>query len=102
MGFRDFPFVVVKRDPRRFPGHREEVCCYLSDFAHDFGIVVLIRFEAEVLRVGLNEENNKWAVASRRIGKGGDGEEVEVFDAVVVRNGHYSEPHLAYFPGTCY
>ncbi|KAK9103172.1 hypothetical protein Sjap_020426 [Stephania japonica] len=59
MGFRDYPFVVVKRDPRRFPGHRE-VCCYLSDFAHDFGIVGLIRFETEVLRVGLSEENNKW------------------------------------------
>ncbi|KAK9103174.1 hypothetical protein Sjap_020428 [Stephania japonica] len=53
-----------------------------------------------MLRVGLNEENNKWAVASWRIGKGGDGEEVEVFDAVVVCNGHYSEPHLADFLGS--
>ncbi|KAK9148068.1 hypothetical protein Scep_006825 [Stephania cephalantha] len=103
MGFRDYPFVVVKeegkqRDPRRFPGHRE-VCCYLSDFAHHFGIIGLIRFETEVLRVGLNHENKKWVVGSRRIGGGGDDEKVEVFDAVVVCIGHYSEPRLARFPG---
>ncbi|KAK9143192.1 hypothetical protein Syun_012592 [Stephania yunnanensis] len=104
MGFRDYPFVVVKEegkqgDPRRFPGHRE-VCRYLSDFAHHFGIIGLIRFETEVLRVGLNHENKKWVVASRRIGGVGDDEKVEVFDAVVVCNGHYSEPRLARFPGT--
>ncbi|KAK9143194.1 hypothetical protein Syun_012594 [Stephania yunnanensis] len=102
MGFRDYPFVVIKeegkeRDPRRFPGHRE-VCCYLSDFAHHFGIVGLIRFETEVLRVRLNQETKKWVVGSRRIGGGGVGEVVE-FDAVVVCNGHYSEPRLADFPG---
>ncbi|KAK9148066.1 hypothetical protein Scep_006823 [Stephania cephalantha] len=101
MGFRDYPFVVIKeegkqRDPRRFPGHRE-VCCYLSDFAHHFGIVGLIRFETEVLRVRLNQETKKWVVGSRRIGGGGVGE-VEEFDAVVVCNGHYSEPRLADFP----
>ncbi|KAK9103175.1 hypothetical protein Sjap_020429 [Stephania japonica] len=97
-GLPGLPICGGQERPSQVSGHRE-VCCYLSDFAHDFGIVGLIRFETEVLRVGLSEENNKWAVVSRRIGKGGDGEKVEVFDAVVVCNGHYSEPHLADFPG---
>ncbi|KAF6152992.1 hypothetical protein GIB67_021597 [Kingdonia uniflora] len=103
MGFRDYPFVVVKgpgRDARRFPGHRE-VLRYLCGFAEEFRAVGLIRFRTEVVRVGL-VEGGKWEVKSRRR-DGGDEDVVvdvnEVYDGVVVCNGHYTEPRAAEFPG---
>ncbi|TVU31760.1 hypothetical protein EJB05_23460, partial [Eragrostis curvula] len=99
MGFLDFPFSAASgysADPRRFPGH-EEVLRYLEAFARRFDLHRLIRFETEVLRVR-REHDGKWAVASRKLGDKGSGEE-EVYDAVVVCNGHYTEPRVAVIPG---
>eukprot|EP00261_Vitis_vinifera_P014134 XP_003631439.2 PREDICTED: flavin-containing monooxygenase FMO GS-OX-like 3 [Vitis vinifera] len=99
MGFLDYPFVSTgepHRDPRRFPGHRE-VSLYLKDFAVGFGLNELIRFETEVVYAGLVEDE-KWRVKSR---SGNDAaiDVEEIFDAVVVCNGHYTEPRLAEIPG---
>ncbi|KAL6174515.1 hypothetical protein ACLB2K_051161 [Fragaria x ananassa] len=99
MGFRDYPFVAKEegdedRDPRRFPGHRE-VFKYLNDFAKEFGICEMVRFESEVVFVGL-VEGGKWKVKSKS--KRGEVSE-EVYDAVVVCNGHYTEPRVAQIPG---
>lgn len=99
MGFRDFPFVSrddPDRDPRRFPGHRE-VLMYLKDFTREFGIAELVRLETEVLRVGL-VEGSKWKVISRRRGRDETSVD-EIFDAVVVCNGHFTEPRVAEIPG---
>ncbi|KAK3157090.1 hypothetical protein QOZ80_2AG0116030 [Eleusine coracana subsp. coracana] len=100
MGFLDFPFVASaatgSADPRRFPGH-EEVLRYLEAFARRFDLLPLVRFETEVLRVR-REPGVGWAVASRKLGEKGSGEE-EVYDAVVVCNGHYTEPRVATIPG---
>ncbi|KAK9927508.1 hypothetical protein M0R45_024689 [Rubus argutus] len=98
MGFRDYPFVVKEqneeRDPRRFPGHRE-VLSYLIDFANEFRISEIVRFETEVVLVGL-VEGGKWKVKS----KTKRGEDVEeIYDAVVVCNGHHTEPRIAQFSG---
>ncbi|KAH7514131.1 hypothetical protein FEM48_Zijuj11G0056300 [Ziziphus jujuba var. spinosa] len=94
MGFRDFPFVPRKddkeRDSRRFPGHRE-VLMYLEDFASEFGIVELVRLETEVMFVGM-VDGGKWQVRSKKR----DGICLdEIYDAVVVCNGHYTEPRVA-------
>ncbi|KAM6587619.1 hypothetical protein CsatA_010224 [Cannabis sativa] len=100
MGFRDFPFVVKKddgkneRDPRRFPGHRE-VLMYLKDFTREFGIGELVRFDTEVECVCLMD-GGKWKVRSKRRGELGVD---EIYDAVVVCNGHYTEPRIADIPG---
>lgn len=99
MGFRNFPFVAKEgehRDPRRFPRH-EEVLCYLNDFATEFKLTDLIRFETEVLYVGMIEEK-KWLVRSKRKDGGGEADE-EFFNAVVVCNGHYAKPNIAEIPG---
>ncbi|TVU31749.1 hypothetical protein EJB05_23447, partial [Eragrostis curvula] len=99
MGFLDFPFSAAaagSADPRRFPGH-EEVLRYLEAFARRFDLHRLIRFETEVVRVR-RKHGGKWAVASRKLGDKGSGEE-EVYDAVVVCNGHYTEPRVAVIPG---
>lgn len=103
MGFRDFPFVAKnddnKRDPRRFPGHRE-VLMYLEEFAKEFGInEELVRFQTQVGYVGLVENGNKWKVRSKKISGDNEVEVDEIFDAVVVCNGHYSEPCIAEIPG---
>ncbi|XP_026439804.1 flavin-containing monooxygenase FMO GS-OX-like 4 isoform X2 [Papaver somniferum] len=109
MGFRDYPFVTKdgndQRDNRRYPGHKE-VLNYLEDFANDFKLIELIRFETEVFHVGLlkddDKDGKKWVVrsAQKMRGGAGDGEAVdEVFDGVVVCNGHYTEPNIAEIPG---
>ncbi|CAL5066626.1 unnamed protein product [Urochloa decumbens] len=109
MGFSDFQFVprcggaAGGRDARRFPGRRE-VYCYLKDFCAAFGLDDAVRLNTRVVRVAMAPQSSggaagdvKWQVTSVRVEpKGGeDGEAVEeVFDAVVVANGHYSQPRL--------
>ncbi|WJX60433.1 hypothetical protein P8452_45640 [Trifolium repens] len=97
MGFRDYPFRRKEekgRDSRRFPSHRE-VLMYLQDFAADFEIDDLVRFETEVVFAGLGE-GGKWRVRSRSV----DSDCVdEIYDVVVVCNGHYFQPRLPHIPG---
>ncbi|ESQ29138.1 hypothetical protein EUTSA_v10023453mg [Eutrema salsugineum] len=97
MGFRDFPFVPrgddVARDPRRYPSHKE-VLAYLEDFAREFNIEEMIRFETEVVRV--EPVNGKWRVRSKNSGGFSDD---EIFDAVVVCSGHFTEPSVAQING---
>ncbi|KAL0550360.1 hypothetical protein IC582_014868 [Cucumis melo] len=97
MGVRDYPFVPREgedRDPRRFPSHRE-VLKYLEDFANEFGICKLVRFGTEVVFAGL-EEVGKWRVEFRC--ENGDVDE-DLFDALVVCVGNYSQPRVAEIPG---
>ena len=57
-----------------------------------------MRFEMEVVRVRLVEEE-KWKIKSKqRSGKEMGLELDEIFDAVVVCNGHFTEPRVAYIP----
>ncbi|CBI31893.3 unnamed protein product, partial [Vitis vinifera] len=99
MGFRAYPFVSTgqpHRDSRRFPGH-QEVLLYLNDYATEFGLTELVRFETEVVYAGLFEDG-KWKVRSRQ--ENGVAVDVdEIFDALVVCNGHYTEPRTAEIPG---
>ena len=72
---------------------------YLKEFAKEFGVEKLVRFETEVVCVGLVKSSDnfkKWKVRSKKI----SGDEVdEIFDAVVVCVGHYTEPRVADIPG---
>jgi cation diffusion facilitator CzcD-associated flavoprotein CzcO len=116
MGFSDFQFVPRPgRDARRFPGHRE-MRCYLRDFCAAFGLADAIRLNTRVVRVAMAPpppppreargggtcSDVKWQVRSVHVGPDG-GEEgsptEEVFDAVVVANGHYSQPRLPSIEG---
>ncbi|XP_010533773.1 PREDICTED: flavin-containing monooxygenase FMO GS-OX-like 2 [Tarenaya hassleriana] len=107
MGFTDFPFATRpdtengSRDPRRHPGHTE-VLAYLRDFAREFEIEEMVRFETEVVRVETAEEeggdgHRRWRVRSRSLSSGDFSD--EVYDAVVICNGHYTEPRHAHIPG---
>ncbi|XP_059444015.1 flavin-containing monooxygenase FMO GS-OX-like 9 [Corylus avellana] len=102
MGFSDFPFLVKKdRDIRRFPGHRE-LFLYLKDFCEWFGLREMIRFNTRVEYVGMLDSGAigrdlKWVVRSRE--KKAEKVVEEVFDAVVVATGHYSQPKLPSIKG---
>ncbi|KAK1653749.1 hypothetical protein QYE76_071554 [Lolium multiflorum] len=108
MGFSDFQFVPRDgddRDPRRFPGHGE-VHCYLRDFCHAFGLMDAVRLNTRVLRVAAAAPTptlttRQWAVRSVGLGggTGTDDAQDEVFDAVVVATGHYSQPMLPRIQG---
>jgi len=98
MGFRDYPFRKREekgRDSRRFPGHRE-VLMYLQDFAAHFEIDELVRFGTEVVFAGL-VEGGKWRVTSAL--RNSDPVD-EIYDAVIVCNGHYVRPRLPHIPGS--
>ena len=83
-----------QQDPRRFPGH-EEVLRYLEAFARRFDLLRLVRFQTEVVRVR-RWSDGRWAVTSRKLGEKGSSVGKEKFyDAIVVCNGHYTEPRIA-------
>ncbi|KAI7746876.1 hypothetical protein M8C21_018037 [Ambrosia artemisiifolia] len=90
MGFSDFSFEDKSYgDPRLFPGH-EEVLRFLQDFAKEFGVGEVIRFNSEVVRAELRGGGfvvEWWTTEG--------GYEEECFDAVVVCNGHHTEPRVA-------
>ncbi|CAM8914365.1 unnamed protein product [Rhodiola kirilowii] len=101
MGYSDFPFVVKKgRDTRRFPGH-QELFLYLKDFCECFKLRELIRFNTKVEYVGMVNygcvgEDLKWVVKT----KTSTGVAVEeIFDAIVVATGHYTQPRLPKIKG---
>lgn len=113
MGFLDFPFLAKEgRDKRRYPGY-EEVNSYLRDFAEHHDLLSLIEFGVEVENVRLKKAGNgnsasesrdlKWIVRSNRFGKFNHEPQTkeDVFDAVVICNGHYAEPKLINIPGMC-
>ncbi|XP_057868664.1 flavin-containing monooxygenase FMO GS-OX-like 8 isoform X2 [Cryptomeria japonica] len=116
MGYMDYPLLVKEgRNHRRFPAHHE-ILLYLKDFARDFNLVELIRFNTKVEYVGMVGED-KECVSTGEDGRNMDGDpmdervpwvvrarnagivEEEVFDAVVVCNGHFRKPKIAEIPG---
>ncbi|GJV50527.1 flavin monooxygenase-like, FAD/NAD(P)-binding domain protein [Tanacetum coccineum] len=90
MSFSDFSFEdKFYGDPRMFPGH-EEVQKFLEHFAEEFGVSEVIRFNSEVVRVDFQDDG---LVVEWKTTEAGSNE--QVFDAVVVCNGHHTEPHVA-------
>lgn len=85
MAFSDFPFDA----DRQFPDH-DRVLDYLEAFARMNHLQHVIRFGTPVERVGV-AGNSRWQVTT--------GGREEVFDAVMVCNGHYSRPRLPALPG---
>jgi len=103
MGFSDFQFLprhgVAGRDPRRYPVHRE-MYCYLREFCDAFGLLDAVRLNTRVLRVAPampTSSTRQWAVRSVHLGDRNEKE--EVFDAVAVATGHYSQPKLPSIKG---
>ncbi|XP_047340335.1 flavin-containing monooxygenase FMO GS-OX-like 7 [Impatiens glandulifera] len=97
MGFSDYPFSVRENgDPRNYPGH-EEFLLFLNDFVRNFEITELIRFNSEVVGVErVGSGYGGWSVEFKN--KSGSFE-TEIFEAVLICNGHQTIPILANPPG---
>ncbi|CAI9099342.1 OLC1v1036147C1 [Oldenlandia corymbosa var. corymbosa] len=103
MGFSDYPFFPVDDENHgttihaEFPPH-EEVLHFLNHFAKDFELIQLIRFNTQVTRVALSNDDEKcsWVVesVSKNVGSAS-----ELFQAVTVCSGHFTLPRLAELPG---
>jgi len=125
MGYLDFPFDTQfsggapskntprSVDSRRFCSH-QEVLLYLEAYAERFNLNKCIRFNTSVAKVDpirtscCSDDGNttpsswpRWRVSSSSSLNSTAGPHVmeEEFDAVLVCNGHYSEPRVPQFPG---
>ncbi|WMV31012.1 hypothetical protein MTR67_024397 [Solanum verrucosum] len=95
MSFSDYSFDCAENGNRlNFPEH-EEVLKFLNEFANDFAINELIRFNTEVVRVApVDFGENRWIVESKSEELSSEG----VFDSVVICTGHYTVPRVANIP----
>ncbi|HKK74296.1 MAG TPA: NAD(P)-binding domain-containing protein [Saprospiraceae bacterium] len=86
--YRDFPMPKEYPD---YPSH-EQVLAYFQAYAKKFGVEQHIRFKTKVASIKPTEDQ-KWAVTTET----GDR---EVYDYVLVANGHHSVPRHPDLPGT--
>ncbi|MFQ5448251.1 MAG: flavin-containing monooxygenase [Saprospiraceae bacterium] len=85
--YLDFPMPAGHPD---YPSHRQ-VLAYFEAYARHFGVEQYIRFGTEVVRAE-KAEGEKWRILLAT------GEE-EVFDYLLVANGHHSVPRHPQLPG---
>ncbi|CAN6196641.1 unnamed protein product [Urochloa humidicola] len=99
-GFSDFPFYPTTSDGRRYPGHGE-LLRYIRDFCDAFRLMDAVRLNTRVLRVAMAAPGGdgdgvmRWTV--RSCAKQGEDDEAtteEVFDAVVVAVGQFTQPRI--------
>lgn len=118
MSYSDFPFSPSAMgkfsiDSRLYPCH-EEVLRYLDAFMDKYQLGELVRYNRQVIRVAPIATDGasaadatlgqlRWVVETRTTplpDSSAPGEvEKEVFDAVMIANGHFSEPHLPKLAG---
>ena len=90
----NLPTVVMQSPDLDFPPNlpsyvsKRQLGAYIADYAHTFGVGPLTRFGATVTRVApAGEQRDEWEVEWTCGGTA----HADVFDAVVVANGHYDE-----------
>ncbi|KAK3632980.1 monooxygenase [Elasticomyces elasticus] len=87
MGFSDLDW---PEDCQLFPRH-EAVLEYIERYADD--IRHLIQFRTQVMDVSLSKDE-KWMVKTQDVSHRGGEVETEMFDAVIVANGHFDIPYM--------
>ena len=88
ISFKDFPM------PDRYPDypHHTEIAEWLRDYADAFGLRANIRFNTTVQRAERLDDGG-WRIVT-------DAGDEELFDALLVGNGHHWNPSVPDFPGT--
>lgn len=96
MCYSDFPM------PEDFPVylHHSKILEYLHLYAEHFNLLKYIQFQTKVCTVEQHPDfaaTGKWNIETENEGK----RKVDVFDAIIVCNGHYNDPYLPLdcFPG---
>ncbi|XP_054719728.1 uncharacterized protein LOC129229444 [Uloborus diversus] len=96
MAFPDFPF---KESDKSFL-HHTEVLSYLQEYGKHFNVYQQIKFQTLVENVQPLQSPNKeltWKLVARNLKT--DENLEEVYDAVMVCNGHYSVPYIPEIEG---
>lgn len=89
--FEDFPMPGSYPD---YPSH-SQLLTYFNAYADHFGIHPFIRYNTEVVRVARNA-SNQWHI----IYKDSTGEHEDIFDYLLVANGHHWDPLMPTYPGS--
>ncbi|CAL1541313.1 unnamed protein product [Lymnaea stagnalis] len=96
MAFSDYPM------PDYYPNfcHNTDVLNYFVDYCKHFGVDKYIRYNTEVMQL---KKHNSYSSTGRwelRLKDHKTGQETnEVFDFIVVANGHHGVPNMPVFPG---
>ncbi|XP_035829107.1 flavin-containing monooxygenase 5 [Aplysia californica] len=96
MAFSDYPM------PDWYPNfcHNLDVEVYFKDYAEHFGVTKHIRYNTEIMSLKKHssfDSTGRWELRCKDH-KSGE-EKNEVFDFVLVCNGHHGAPHRPSFPG---
>ncbi|KAH9509565.1 hypothetical protein Btru_046185 [Bulinus truncatus] len=99
MAFPDFPF---KSDSPSFVTHNT-VQQYLEDYASHYGLLKYIKFLTLVkwiqpIAVESSPNEVKWKITTSNV-LSKDDQKTEIFDAVLICNGHYADPLIPEIPG---
>lgn len=89
----EFPGFPLKHEKSYLPG--EEIHKYFVDYANYYDLTKHIKFHHKVCNVKPN--SNGWEVTVTNLLT--NVESTSNFDAVMVCNGHYSQPHIPHIPG---
>jgi hypothetical protein len=89
--YADFPYPVDYPD---YPSHWQ-LASYFQSYAKHFGLYDYIQFETEVTHAALDTQG-KWIVKT----KSKDIEKTELFDYLVVANGHHWLPRIPNYEGS--
>lgn len=90
MSFADFP---MPKHLAPFP-ERDELCQYFESYADHFGVRKTILFNTKVLHARPRNEDRQWEITHQT---NDDEPRTEVFDFVMVANGHHWNPRWPSF-----
>ena len=93
--YEDFPMPENYPD---YPSHKH-LAAYFQEYARHFNLYPHIRFNTLVSSCQLKEDGRWMVKTTNRAGGNGAVEEVHVFDALAVCNGHHWLPRMPQYPG---
>jgi cation diffusion facilitator CzcD-associated flavoprotein CzcO len=93
--YEDFP---MPEDYPDYPSHKH-LAAYFQDYARHFNLYPHIRFNTLVSSCQWKEDGRWMVKTTNRAGGNGAVEDVHVFDALAVCNGHHWLPRMPQYPG---
>ncbi|WP_081706635.1 NAD(P)/FAD-dependent oxidoreductase [Nocardia sp. CNY236] len=91
--YSEYEDFALPPDTPDYP-HHTQLKKYFQDYAEHFDVIPRIRFHTEVLHA-TRREDGAWLIRS----SGPGGEQIEVFDVLMVANGHHWNPYTPEYPG---